>query len=76
MSQKTCYTIVEFCREHGNISRPMLYKLWEAGKGPRRMEVGRRILITDEAAAEWRQRMERESNPAPRCSTSGREVAA
>lgn len=57
------YTVAEFCAAHGNISRVMLYKLWNEGRGPRRMSVGRRVLITAEAAADWRARMEAESNP-------------
>lgn len=60
---KSCYTVNEFCAEHGGISRVMLYSLWRDGKGPRRMQVGRRVLITAEAAADWRKQMEAASNP-------------
>lgn len=51
------YTVSDFCAAHG-VSRGMLYKLWEAGKGPRAMHVGRRRLISVEAAADWRRAME------------------
>ena len=54
------YTIASFCREH-HISRGYLYQLWAEGKGPRRIKVGRRTLISGEAAAAWRRRMERET---------------
>ena len=33
----------------------MFYKLLKAGKAPAIMHVGARRLITEEAAAEWRQ---------------------
>ena len=51
------YTIFQFCGAH-NISRSMFYKQMKLGQGPRVMRVGRRRLISYEAAAEWRQRME------------------
>jgi hypothetical protein len=46
-----------FCREHG-ISRGHFYNLLKRGEGPAIMKVGRRTLISAEAAAEWRRRME------------------
>lgn len=60
---KPCYTVAEFCAEHGGISKVLFYKLIKEGRGPRLMKVGRRTLITAEAAAEWRAQMERDSNP-------------
>ena len=50
------FSIEAFCRAHG-ISRPFLYKLWDEGTGPDVMRIGRRVLITVEAATAWRQRM-------------------
>ena len=50
-------TIAQFLADH-NISRTHLHNLQKAGKGPRVMRVGRRVLISAEAAAEWRRRME------------------
>jgi hypothetical protein len=47
------YTIAEFCTAH-RISRSQLYKLWREGAGPRVKRVGTKVLITAEAAAEWR----------------------
>lgn len=46
-----------FCREHG-ISRAHFYNMLKRGDGPAIMKVGRRTLISAEAAAEWRRRME------------------
>ncbi len=52
-----CYSVSDFCRAHG-ISRALLYKLLGDGRGPRIMKVGRRTLTSQEAAEEWRRRME------------------
>lgn len=60
---KPCFTVQEFCAEHGGISKPFFYKLQKEGKGPRLMKVGRRTLVTAEAAADWRKQMENDSNP-------------
>lgn len=54
------YTVARFCEQH-HISRSYLYELWRDGRGPRRTKLGRRTLITGEAAAAWRLRMERET---------------
>ena len=60
---KPCYTVPEFCADHGGISKVFFYALLKDGRGPRLMKVGRRTLITAEAAAEWRARMEAATNP-------------
>jgi predicted DNA-binding transcriptional regulator AlpA len=49
-------SIEQFCKDHG-ISRATFYNLKKTGKTPRLMHVGTRVLITDEAAAEWRAAM-------------------
>ena len=59
-SSHSAATIAQFCTAH-NISRTHFYELIKLGKGPRHMKVGRRTLISAEAAAEWRLRMERET---------------
>ncbi len=51
------YSVADFCRAHG-ISRALFYKLLREGHGPRVMKVGRRTLISREAAEDWRRRME------------------
>ncbi len=51
------FSIDGFCESH-NITRGFLYQLWQQGRGPTRMKVGSRTLISVEAAAEWRRKME------------------
>jgi hypothetical protein len=51
------YSIVEFCRAH-RVSRAFFYVLLKRGDAPKVMTVGRRRLVSDEAAKDWRQRME------------------
>ena len=52
------YTIPQFCKVHGGFSRTHYYALKREGCGPIEMKVGSRRLISFEAAAEWRKRME------------------
>lgn len=52
------YTITEFCLSN-RISRSLLYTAWKEGTGPRVFRVGTKVLITREAAAEWRAERER-----------------
>jgi predicted DNA-binding transcriptional regulator AlpA len=51
------FSVSEFCRAHG-ISRGTFYKLLGEGHGPTTVKIGRRTLITNEAASEWRRRLE------------------
>ena len=53
-------SVAEFCHQHG-ISRGTFYKLLGEGRAPKAIKVGRRTLISAEAAEEWRRRMEREA---------------
>ena len=57
---KSAATVPQFCDGH-NISRTHFYELIKLGRAPRLMKVGRRTLISQEAAADWRQRMEIET---------------
>ena len=50
-------SVAEFCRDHG-ISRALFYELLKDGRGPTVAKVGRRTLISSEAAEAWRRRME------------------
>ena len=59
---KPAFTRAEFCFEHGRISLAFFHKLVNEGKGPRLMKIGRRTLISAEAAAEWRAKMEAETD--------------
>jgi hypothetical protein len=53
-------SVTKFCHDH-QISRGTFYNLQARSKGPRVMKVGTRTLISDEASAEWRRQMEKES---------------
>jgi|SRR6516162_6295355 len=52
-----CYTIATFCTAH-HFSQAMFFKMQSAGQAPRTMRIGRRVLISFEAAAEWRRQRE------------------
>jgi len=62
-SSPDVFTIAEFCAVH-HISRTTFYALKKAGQGPRTFKVGRRVLITREAADDWRKKLEREDSAA------------
>jgi excisionase family DNA binding protein len=51
--EKFAYSIKEFCFQH-DISRSKFYDLIKNGLAPKMMQVGRRRLISAEAAKEWR----------------------
>jgi predicted DNA-binding transcriptional regulator AlpA len=54
---RKAWTIEEFCAAHG-ICRATYYNLKKAGKAPPVMKVGgRKQLISEEAATEWRAAM-------------------
>jgi predicted DNA-binding transcriptional regulator AlpA len=56
-------SVPAFCADHG-LSRSLFYKLVREGRGPRLTKISRRTLISAESAAEWRARMERETEQA------------
>jgi hypothetical protein len=55
--ERDCYSIEEFCRRN-NISHGTYYNLRAAGLGPREARVLGRVLISREAAADWRRARE------------------
>ena len=57
---RAAFTIAEFCDAH-RISRSKLYQLFDAGNGPRVMRIGTKVLITADAAADWRREREAEA---------------
>lgn len=57
---RAAMSVEEFCEMH-DIGRTTFFRLEKERKGPRIMKVGRRTLISAEAAAEWRARMEAET---------------
>jgi hypothetical protein len=54
------YSINEFCHRH-MISRGTYNRLRAEGRGPAEIKLRQRVLISREAAAAWRQRMEAET---------------
>ncbi len=54
------YSVQQFCDAH-SLGKATFYALLKKGSGPRLMKIGRRTLISREAAVEWRQRMETET---------------
>jgi hypothetical protein len=55
--EQPIFTVAEFCAAHC-ISRTRLYQEWKDGTGPRHFHSGTKILITREAAADWRRKRE------------------
>lgn len=55
--QTEAFTIETFCKAHG-FSKAHYFNLAKAGHGPRIMRVGSRVLISKEAAADWRRERE------------------
>ena len=61
---RAAFTVPEFCEAH-RISQAKYYEMKKEGWGPVEMEVGRRRLISYEAASVWRREREVEtSSPA------------
>jgi excisionase family DNA binding protein len=57
MPDTDAFSVNDFCKRH-NICRATFYNLLKAGRGPAVMKVGSRVLISSEAAEQWRRRME------------------
>jgi predicted DNA-binding transcriptional regulator AlpA len=51
------YTINDFCKAY-SISRSLFYKLKEQGKAPKTFTLGKRVLISSEAAESWQESLE------------------
>jgi hypothetical protein len=51
------YTVETFCRIFA-VSRAGFYRMIQRGEGPAVLHIGKRTLISVEAADEWRRRME------------------
>jgi len=54
---RAAFTVPEFCEAH-RISQAKYYEMKKEGWGPVEMKVGRRRLISYEAAADWRRKRE------------------
>jgi hypothetical protein len=57
---RTAFTVVEFCDAH-RLSQAKYYQMKKEGWGPVEMQVGRRRLISYEAASAWRREREVET---------------
>jgi hypothetical protein len=57
LDELDAYSINQFCVKHG-ICRASYYNLKTVGKAPKEMRIGSRVLISREAAAEWRRNLE------------------
>jgi hypothetical protein len=55
--ERDAYSIEEFCRRH-NVSHGTFYNMRKRGQGPREARAMTRVLITKEAAADWRKKNE------------------
>jgi hypothetical protein len=60
--ERDAFSIPEFCRRNG-FGPGLYFKIARDGRGPRVMRVGRRTLISREAAEEWRRAREAASVP-------------
>jgi predicted DNA-binding transcriptional regulator AlpA len=52
-----CFTLREFCNAH-RISRATFYNLLNRGTAPKVMRVGRKVMVSREAATNWRRELE------------------
>jgi hypothetical protein len=59
------YTIKEFCREH-RLGHSLYHQLKAEGRGPAEIKLGRKTLISREAAARWRAARGRDGTPMTR----------
>ena len=60
-------SVPAFCADNG-ISRSLFYRLVTEGRGPRLTKIARRTLISSASAADWRARMEQETEQSRRSS--------
>src|SRR5262245_27073413 len=59
-TEPDAFTIDEFCAQH-RLSKSFFYKLKTLGLAPATIKLGSKVLITREAAAEWRAAREAET---------------
>lgn len=55
--EREAFTVTEFAQAY-RLSRATLYNLWKGGEGPKRMRVGRRVVVSRDAAEQWRRQVE------------------
>ncbi len=54
---KVAYSIEE-AAEVTSLSRAFIYAEWQAGRGPTKVKIGKRTLITDESLRTWLRSLE------------------
>ena len=69
------HTIPSFC-ESNAISESQYYTLKRQGRGPREIELNKRIIITEQAEADWRVQREAETTAKRREREQAAEAAA
>jgi hypothetical protein len=57
-TRPAAYTIAQFCRLHGGLSKATFYNLRKRGLAPKTFVAGRRRLVSVETAEKWRRSME------------------
>ena len=67
---RAAFTVPEFCEAH-RISQATYYEMKKEKWGPVEMEVGRRRLVSFEAAAEWRRKREANKDITAESETTG-----
>jgi hypothetical protein len=55
-------SVAEYCKRE-KISRSLLNKEWQQGRGPKSFKRGTRRFITVKAADDYRRKLEREARP-------------
>jgi hypothetical protein len=71
-NRPAAYTIAQFCRLHGGLSKATFYNLRKRGLAPKTFVVGRRRLVSVEASEEWRRSMEELTDAPPKRGGVGR----
>jgi hypothetical protein len=71
LPHRGAFSIAEWCRYRG-ICPATFYNHLQRGEMPATLKIGRRTIITAEADAEWRLRMERQSATEPPAMNRGR----
>ena len=57
--EQACFTVDEFCTAH-RMCRTTFYALAKIGRAPRTIRLAQKVLISREAAADWRREQEAE----------------
>jgi hypothetical protein len=58
--EQGAYSVNGFCVAH-NIGKGLFYELLKQGNGPDTIKLGRRRIITKQASARWREKMEQQT---------------